>query len=132
MVTTLIKAVTLTYYIIDIHIIIINRDNRDFRDHRDYRDAGTTTKSSIGFSFYLATTTKPHRPCCLSVVSFVSASLSSLKKSHAQAAESALLPTIPTIPRASSACGYPHNPHNPQSKPCLRLSPQSTCSKLFS
>ena len=49
MVTTLIKAVTLTYYIIDIYIII-NRDNRDFRDYRDYRAAGTTTKSSITFS----------------------------------------------------------------------------------
>ena len=46
MVTTLIKAVTLTYYIIDIHIII-NRDNRDFRDHRDYRDAGTTETQGL-------------------------------------------------------------------------------------
>ena len=90
MVTTLIKAVTLTYYIIDIHIII-NRDNRDFRDnrdyrdnrdnrdYRDYRDAGTTTKSSITFS----DNGLLHRPCCLPVVSFVSASLSSLKPSRA-------------------------------------------------
>ena len=54
-ITSPIKSGILTYYIIDIHIII-NRDNRDFRDYRDYRAAGTTTKSSINFLFRSATT----------------------------------------------------------------------------